>query len=310
MKKIFCIGEILIDFIAQPGHGLDKTRQFIKLAGGAPANVAVAAAKLGGEAAFIGNIGADSFGTYLCNVLAEFKIDMSLCTHSGKSTLAFVAIDEQGERNFEFYRGSDEDFKLRDIDLPATFVSNIIHFGSATAFLGGYLRSSYFQMLDYASENNMFISFDPNYRENLITSDELPNFIHDCNTFIACADLVKLNEIEAQLISGEDDLKKSCQHFHDLGAKNVVITLGSKGCLLSNHDGARYIPSRKLKKQVDSTGAGDAFIGALLYKLALHDEPNWDAFVVFANFVGAYTCCSYGAISAMPNMRQFLDFVG
>lgn len=310
MKKIICIGELLVDFVGQPGLGLAKTRQFAKMAGGAPANVAAAIAKLGGESAFLGNIGADSFGDFLINSMSELNVDTSLCTRGGRTTLAFVAVDKLGERDFEFYRGSDGEFSLKSIDLSLFTQDCAFHFGSATALIGGELRSSYFELLEIADENNQFISFDPNYREDLISAEDLPRFIQDCKTFIACSSLVKVSEVEAQLISGEDDLIRATSYFHSLGAKNIVVTLGARGALLSNKDGNRYIPTRKIKQIVDTTGAGDAFIGALLFKLAQHEEPNWDAFVVFANFVATCTCCNYGAINAMPTMRQFLDFLG
>lgn len=309
MRKIFCIGELIIDFIGQPNQGMVRSKQFAKMAGGAPANVAAGVAKLGGNANFIGNIGADSFGTFLQGTMNDLNVDTSLCTISGQTTLAFVAIDQFGERGFEFYRGSDGDFNLNEIDFTS-ISDGIVHFGSATAFISYDLRNSYYKLLNYAFDNEQFISFDPNYRETLVPAEQLDEFIADCRHFIACSDLVKCSEVEAQLISGEDELDKACKFMHKLGAKTVVITMGARGCLLSNEDGPRYIPTRKIKQQVDSTGAGDAFVAALLFKISLHDEINWDAYAVFANFVGACTCCNYGAINAMPTMRQFLDFLG
>lgn len=310
MKKIFCIGEVLIDFIGQPSMGIARSRQFAKMAGGAPANVAAAIAKLGGNVTMLANIGADSFGDFLAATLNDLKIETHYCSRSGKTTLAFVALDNDGERDFEFYSGNDADFALKDVSLPQLSCDDMVHFGSATAFLGGDLRDSYFELLELACESNCFISFDPNYRENLISNEDLPRFIHNCRTFIACADLVKVSEIEAQLISGEDDLLLATNYLRGLGAKTVVVTLGAQGTLLVDKQGSRYLATRKLQKVVDTTGAGDAFIGALLLKISEHEEINWDAFVTFANFVGACTCCNYGAINAMPTMRQFLEFLG
>jgi fructokinase len=308
MKKIYCIGELLVDFIGQTGQGIEKSTQFAKLAGGAPANVAAAVAKLGGAAAFMGQVGDDSFGRFLLSSLAELGININLCTSAGKTTLAFVALDRLGERDFEFYRGSDGDYQLADFDLSVIEREEIIHFGSATALLGGRLRSSYFQLLEFADSNNNFISFDPNYRENLVTPDLLANYLHDCKTFISYADVLKLSESEAQLISGEDDLYKAATYLQYVGAKNIIITLGARGALICNSGGSRIIPSRVIQA-VDTTGAGDAFMGALLFKLAQHPEPSWDSFIAFANLVGAFTCTNYGAIRAMPTMRQFLEFI-
>ena len=308
MKKIFCIGELLIDFMGQAGTDLARSNQFAKLAGGAPANVSAAVAKLGGKAYFMGKVGDDGFGEFLIASLRELGINTELVQRGGRTTLAFVAIDRFGERDFEFYRGSDGDYSIGDVELSCLGRDDIVHFGSATALLGGELRSSYLQLLELADSNANFISFDPNYRENLVKPECLAAYITDCKTFITLADLVKVSEIEAQLISGEDDLSLAAAYLRHVGAKTVVITMGEKGTLLANADGMRVIPSRKVQ-QVDSTGAGDAFMGGLLFKIAQHPEPNWDAFVAFANLVGAFSCTSYGAIKSLPTMRQFLEFV-
>lgn len=306
MKKVYCIGEVLVDFIGQPEAGIVNSKYFAKHPGGAPANVAAAIAKLGGNSYFLGQVGSDNFGSFLVASLQEVGIDTSFVERHGKTTLAFVAIDGFGEREFEFYRGNDSEYKL-----PESFslsVDSIIHFGSATALLGGKLKESYFQLLDYATGNGNFISFDPNFREDLVSPDLVGEYVHDCRTFISCSSLVKLNKSEAQLISGEDDISAAADAILRLGTEVVIITLGEKGALLCTNSGQKIIPS-KLIKQVDSTGAGDAFIGAILFKLSQNLDPNWEVFISFANLVGAYTCTSFGAIRAMPYMRDFLSFV-
>ncbi len=308
MKKVFCIGEMLIDFISQPGNSLAKTTNFIKTAGGAPANVAVAVAKLGGQASFIGNLGDDGFGDFLLTTLKNYQVDITHVTRSCKTTLAFVAIDKNGEREFEFYRGSDGDFKLSDINVNVITSSDIIHFGSATALINSELKNSYFDLLEFAVGNKNFISFDPNFRGDLINSDSLHVFISDCKLFISQSDLVKVSEIEAQLISGEDDLELAATYLLNIGAKVVIVTLGSRGALFCTQNTFKIIPSRSIQ-QVDSTGAGDAFMGGLLFKLAQHNEPNWEGFIAFANLIGAYSCSNFGAISSLPTMRQFLEFI-
>lgn len=308
MKKVFCIGELLVDLMGQPGMGFAKSNQFIKLAGGAPANVSAAVSKLGGKAYFMGQVGGDGFGEFLINSMNELGINSSLIKRGGRTTLAVVALDNRGERDFEFYRGSDGDYRISDIDLSCMDANDIVHFGSATALLGGELRNSYLQLLEIADSNGNLISFDPNYREDLVQPELLHEYIQDCKTFISLANLVKVSEIEAQLISGEDDLSLAAAYLRHVGAKNVVITMGEKGALLCNSDGTRMIPSRKIQ-QVDSTGAGDAFMGGVLFKLAQHPDPNWDSFVAFANLVGAFSCTGYGAIKSLPTMRQFLEFV-
>ena len=172
LSNVFCIGELLIDFIGKDiNKGLVNGVNFEKKAGGAPANVAAAVCKLGGKASFLGQVGNDSFGKYLVNVLKDADINVEMTKMEGCTTLAFVAIDENGERNFEFNRGSDGEYSFESIDLSKIGFNDIIHFGSATGFLEGELKNTYFKLLEYAKENNIFVSFDPNYRDALITED-------------------------------------------------------------------------------------------------------------------------------------------
>lgn len=306
MNKVFCIGELLIDFIGKDiNKGLEAGTNFEKKAGGAPANVAAAVCKLGGEAAFLGQVGDDSFGRFLVNMIKAVNIDVDMTKMEGRTTLAFVAIDENGERDFEFNRGSDGEYSFDSIDLKKIGSSDIIHFGSATALLDGELKKTYFKLLDYGKEKNIFVSFDPNYRDALITDDKLEQFIKDSKSFIEVADFIKLSDEEIKLITREININDGVKKLHELGAKVVAITLGSEGTLISNGEISEIVPSIKVK-QVDSTGAGDAFVGALLKKVAeLKDKKNipfeeWKRIIGFANKVGAITCTNYGAINSIP----------
>lgn len=308
-NKIFCIGELLIDFIGKDKNkALSKTVNFEKKAGGAPANVAAAVCKLGGEAYFLGQVGKDSFGKFLIETLKEVNINVEMTKMEGYTTLAFVSIDENGERDFEFHRGSDGDYSFSSIDLSKMSNKDIIHFGSATGFLEGELKNTYYKLLDYAKENNIFVSFDPNYRDALITADKLEGFIEDCKKFIKESDFIKLSDEEIRLITSEENIETAVKKIHEIGAKIVAVTLGSKGTLISNGSG-EIVPSIKIK-QVDSTGAGDAFVGAVLKQVAeLEDKKNisfdkWKEIVAYANKVGAITCTNYGAIASMPTAEE------
>lgn len=306
MNKVFCIGELLIDFIGKDiNKGLKEGINFEKKAGGAPANVAASVCKLGGEAAFLGQVGSDSFGRFLVDMLKSVNIDCEMTKMEGCTTLAFVAIDENGERDFEFNRGSDGEYSFDSIDLSKISKEDIIHFGSATGFLEGELKVTYFKLLEYAKEKNVFISFDPNYRDALITESKLEKFISDSKTFVKYADFVKLSDEEIKLITKEEDLKMGVKLLHEIGAKVVAITLGAEGTLISNGEEITVVPSIKIK-QVDSTGAGDSFVGAVLKQIAdlkykkNIDFEDWKKIIVYANKVGAITCTNYGAIDSMP----------
>ena len=314
MNKVFCIGELLIDFIGKDrGMCLKNGVNFEKKAGGAPANVGAAVCKLGGESYFLGQVGKDSFGEFLVDMLKSIGINTEMTKMDGYTTLAFVAIDENGERDFEFHRGSDGDYAFNNIDLNKIEKDDVIHFGSATGFLEGELRETYFKLLEFGRENGNFISFDPNYRDMLIKEESLEGFIEDCKKFISFCDFLKLSDEEIKLITKEEELEAGIKKLHSLGAKIVAVTLGGKGTLLSNGSSLEIVPSIKIA-QVDSTGAGDAFVGAVLKKVSEIknkkdlDLNSWKEIISYGNKVGALTCTNYGAIDAIPREEDLIKY--
>ncbi|MBT8186955.1 MAG: carbohydrate kinase, partial [Croceitalea sp.] len=214
MTRIFCVGELLIDFVAEnQGSNLSKAGIFTKKAGGAPANVACAISRLGGKSTFIGCVGKDPFGTFLLDVLKKEGVDISLAQRSKTfTTLAFVSISENGERDFVFSRGADKELKY-DSAIKRDFDRNMIHFGAATAMLGGPLEEAYGHYLFDALTKNSFISFDPNYRHDLWKDNEAV-FIKKCLPFVQKSHLCKFSLEEAQLLSGKQDLAEACAFLH------------------------------------------------------------------------------------------------
>src|SRR5690606_986476 len=227
MKKIFCVGELLIDFVAEKqGSDLSKATEFTKKAGGAPANVACAIAKLGGKGIFLGCVGNDPFGMFLLDVLKKEGVDVSLAQHSKTfTTLAFVSLAEDGERDFVFCRGADKALEY-DPNLRKILHGNILHLGAATALLGGSLEKAYGKYLFDALTKERFISFDPNFRGDLWKDDE-DTFIKKCTPFIEKSHLCKFSLEEAQLLSGKTDPSEACDVLHDVGTKIITVTMGS-----------------------------------------------------------------------------------
>ena len=308
-NNVFCIGELLIDMVCVDNKGLKNGEKFEKKAGGAPANVAASICKLEGNAYFLGQVGNDFFGKHLVELLKSLNINTDMTVERGSTTIALVGIDANGERNFDFLRGSDGEYSFDNIDLSKISNSDIIHFGSATGFLEGELKKTYFKLLEYAKSNNIYVSFDPNYRDALITQDKLELFVEDCIKFLRESDFTKLSDEELYLITKERDIETGVNKLHDLGAKVVTITLGAKGTYLSVKGQNKIIPSIEIK-QVDSTGAGDAFVGAVLRQVSDIDDKDsigfdrWKEIVSFANKVGAITCTNYGAIASMPTLNE------
>lgn len=310
MKKVFCVGELLIDFVAEKqGSDLSKAVEFTKKAGGAPANVSCAIAKLGGQSSFVGCVGHDPFGRFLINILKENGVDCSLVQRSDTfTTLAFVSLAEDGERDFVFSRGADMELQY-DSEVKKEFKGNMIHFGAATALLGGSLEKAYGHYYFDALTQDIFISFDPNYRGDL-WKNKGDKFVKKCLPYIEKAHLCKFSLEEAQLISGNNNLEKACKTIHEMGAQTIAVTLGSEGTYISTADNTATIPSVSVTP-VDTTGAGDAFIGCLLYQISQLDQPTalskdfgaLEKMVAMANKAGAITTTNYGAIESLPGLN-------
>ncbi|PWI59427.1 carbohydrate kinase [Bacillus subtilis] len=311
--SVVCIGELLIDFFCTDVDvDLKEGRQFLKSAGGAPANVSAAIAKLGGDAAFSGKVGNDPFGYFLKQTLDAVHVDTSMLVMDEKAptTLAFVSLKQNGERDFVFNRGADALFTLEDIDQEKLNEAKILHFGSATALLSDPFCSAYLRLMSIAKDNGQFISFDPNYREDLWRG-RVSEFVSVAKKAIAVSDFVKVSDEELEIISGVKDHEKGVAILHEIGANIVAVTLGKSGTLLSNGKDHEIIPSIPVTS-IDSTGAGDAFVGAALYQLANTDhiqsvEADFEKLreiVAFANKVGAVVCTKIGAIDALPSMDE------
>jgi len=311
MRSVFCIGEALIDFVGEKqGSDLSKAKEFTRKAGGAPANVACAIAKLGGRSSFIGSVGDDPFGNYLLNTLEDYGVDISLAQRSGIfTTLAFVSLAENGERDFVFSRGADREL-LYLPEVKSQFPGNMIHLGAATALLGGPLEKAYSHYFFDALTEGALISFDPNYRMDLWKKRE-KDFIRKCLPFIEKAQLCKFSLEEAQLLSGKKNLQDACKELHQIGTPVIAVTLGPDGTYLSSPSGQQTVPSIHIKP-VDTTGAGDAFIGCLLYQLSklenleviFENDNVLFEMVAMANKAGAITATHYGAIDSLPGLDQ------
>lgn len=308
-SSIFCIGELLIDMVCVDNKGLKNGEKFEKKAGGAPANVAAAISKLNGDAYFLGQVGNDYFGDFLIEMLKSLNVNTDMAVREGSTTMALVGIDNTGERNFNFLRGSDKDYSFKNIDINKIKKDDIIHFGAATGLLDGELKKTYFKLLEFAKQNSIYISFDPNYRDAFIKPDMEEKFVSDCIEFLKICDFTKLSDEELKLITKEDSIEKGVLKLHQIGAKVVTVTLGSKGTYLSINGQSIVIPSIKIN-QIDSTGAGDAFVGAVLEKVSeIQDKRNipfdaWKEIIEFSNKVGAITCTNYGAIASIPTLEQ------
>ncbi|MDI9337405.1 MAG: carbohydrate kinase [Alphaproteobacteria bacterium] len=311
MKKIFCIGEALIDMMCTDRNvSLKEGVNFIKKCGGAPTNVSIALKALGGDIQLAAVVGNDPFGDFIFQTLEDFNLDTTyIFKHNDKfTTIAYVSLQANGERDFYFQRGADGFVRIRDIQDINFSKFDIFHFGSATAFLEADLYYTYLYLFNLAVKENKFICFDPNYRD-LLFGNHKEHFITQSLAFIEKAHFVKLSEAEALLIAQKNSLDESIAYFIKITKATFVITLGKEGSILV-FGGRNYkIPSVEVQC-IDSTGAGDAFVAAMLYQVQnlksdiKHDLDLklWLQFVENANKIAAKSCEYLGAIEAYKHL--------
>ena len=311
--KVLCIGEALIDMICTDrGSRLADGQNFLKKAGGAPANVAAAIAALGGQVDMAAKVGKDPFGQHLIDLLNEMGVNTKWVIQDPNSftTFAFDSLMEDGERDFYFNRGADGQLSMADLATLNLNEYSIVHFGSATGFLPGPLQATYIDLLNKAKAAGALISFDPNYRHLLFPNDTA-SFITQSWHFIQSCDFFKLSDEEALLITGLDTVQTAAAALRAKTNAVFAITLGKEGTLLSTSHGTEIISSIPITA-IDATGAGDAFVGAVLYQLngtkpadmqAIAIE-RWQTMITNANKAGARTCEYMGAMEAFKHLNN------
>lgn len=311
MYDVAAIGESLIDFTPAGTNELGM-QLFSRNPGGAPANVLAMYAKLGGQTAFIGKVGDDAFGRFLTDTMKSAGIDVSEVRTDNEipTTLAFVQLDENGDRSFSFYRKPGADVMLTREELPHDLLKSckIFHFGSVS-LTDEPCRSATLEAVKLAKQAGAIISYDPNYRP-LLWKDKA-RAVKEMSDALVYADILKVSEEELTLLTGEHDLQAGAQKLVQSGASVVLITLGAKGAFYYTPSCHGILRTYDVKT-VDTTGAGDAFLGALLWclsgkslaQLQTLEQSDWESIVAFANAAGSLTTTSKGAIPAMPDKQQ------
>lgn len=315
MTDVTALGELLVDF-TYAGNSANGRRVFEQNPGGAPANVLAAVSRLGLSSAFIGKVGRDMHGEFLRDTLMEAGIDTDGLVMSDEAftTLAFVNLGENGERSFSFARKPGADTLLRAEELPLGLVreSRVFHVGSLS-LCAEPARSATLAALDEAERAGCVISYDPNYRPALWDSEE--EACRQMRSIVGRAKLVKVSDEEAPLLTGFSEPEKAAAYLVEHGAYLAAVTLGAGGAYIAARDGGCHVPSYAVEP-VDTTGAGDAFWGAMLFMLlksgiAPEDLSMNDAarFAKFANAAAALCVMSRGAIPAMPALNDVEKFM-
>lgn len=308
--SVVSFGELLIDFVAlESGVTVGDASGFIKAPGGAPANVAVAVARLGYDSAFMGQVGDDPFGEHLAEILeAEFvNIDGLTYSSTARTALAFVSNTVDGDRSFMFYRHPSADMLMtpKDVALNVIDQHKIFHFGSIT-MIHEPSKSATLTAVKHALDQGKFVSYDPNLR--------LPLWENEASAKAGMlagfefANFVKISEDEVQFLTGGHDVSVLWRD----NIQVICVTYGHDGAEVHLKDGRSFRHHGYNVRATDTTGAGDAFVAGMLTGILDHFD-NYQEHIpdilAFANAVGAMTTRQKGAIPSLPSMEQAKQFL-
>lgn len=320
MSKVIAIGEALIDFIPdQKGVALKDVQSFLRVPGGAPLNVAAAVAKLGGKSKILTKLGEDSFAETILEAVEPIGVDISSVkrTKEANTALAFVSLNANGERDFSFYRNPSADMLLDENEINEEDFSDgdILHFCSVS-LIDAPIKKAHNKAIEYCLKHNGIISFDPNIRLPLWENPK------DCKEaileFMPKANILKISDEELEFITG---IKNEEEALRSLFVGNVALVIYTKGS-----GGADFITNKRtvnssgFRVQVeDTTGAGDSFIGSLLYQIVERnldikalislDEEEVKKMLRFSNGTAALVVSKKGAIESLPHKQQVETFI-
>lgn len=314
MIDVVALGELLIDFTCQ---GVDESGYPTMAAhpGGAPANFLAALARFGAKTAMIGKVGEDAFGKLLLGTLKKSGIDTRgmVASKDVFTTLAFVTLDENGDRTFSFARkpGADTCISYEELDLRLIDEAKVFHFGTLS-LTHEPARTATKKAVAYAKEKGKLVTFDPNLRKPLW--DDLEEARAQMLWGLKQADVVKISDEEVEFLFDSDPKAGADHIIKEYGVKLVFVTCGPDGCFFQNQNCSGQAPGLQEIHTVDTTGAGDIFGGSALWKLLQMGKSPEELNEYQLRDVTEFACVSaglsttrHGGISSVPSPEQVWD---
>jgi fructokinase len=314
--KIVSLGEVVADVYLEQTPS-DVELQFTARPGGAPANVAVAVAKLGAQASFVGRLGDDLFGDFILRALHAVGVETAAVRREPpptRTTLAFVEVSKDGNREFTFYRSvpaADELLAPEDIHRESLSGASFANFGSIP-LIKDPVRSATHKFAQLASEMDVPVAFDVNLREHLWKS--LDEFREAIEPMLGLATVIKLSADELAPVLGTEDPEEGAGMLLSRGATLALVSMGHQGALYATKTFHGTAPSFEPERVLDATGAGDAFLAGTLAHLA--ETPGWrehEASVHEAvrrgTAAGAMACAEFGAMPGLPTRDKLDQFI-
>ena len=311
---VVALGELLIDFTCE---AVDAGGYPTMAAhpGGAPANFLAALSRFGAETALMGKVGDDAFGKMLLGTLQKAGIDTRgmVTTEEVFTTLAFVTLDETGNREFSFSRkpGADTCLTERELDLRLIDETKVFHFGTLS-LTHEPARSATYRAVEYARRQGKWITFDPNLRKPLWK--DLDTAKEQMRWGLSQADVVKISDEEVEFLFGMTPEEGAAHILREFGGKLVFVTCGARGCFFQNRRTSGMVPGLTGLSVVDTTGAGDIFGGSALWMLLQTGEDPAELTEAQLRKVTEFACASaglsttrYGGISSVPSYEQVME---
>jgi fructokinase len=304
LGKIVTLGEVVSD-IYMGEEISDVEMGFVARPGGAPANVAVAAARLGSEATFVGSVGEDLFGDFILRALESEGVDTTGVSRQSpptRTSLAFVEIADDGDRAFTFYRSSpaaDELLSSADVTEDLISGASFVNFGSIP-LIREPARSATHRIVELARELDVPVAFDVNFREHLWESAE--DAREAVEPLLDLSTIVKLGDDEISPLLGTEDAEEAAGMLLDRGVSLVLVSMGPEGAFYATREFSGEVPTFDVGEVIDATGAGDAFLAATLVHLSGQpfDEERVREATLRGCAAGALACTDYGAMGALP----------
>lgn len=317
MRRLFTVGEALIDFIPKQREvALKEVVEFERRVGGAPANVACVAGKLGADVCMLTQVGEDAFGELIVDTLKENGVDTSQIktTDAANTALAFVSLKNDGERDFSFYRKPSADmlYKTEDAENVQLSKDDVLYFGSVSLNTND-MRNAHDVLINQHQSQDGIIFFDPNVRLPLWSDAEECRAV--INTYIPHANIIKVSDEELEFITGIKEEATAIASLFTGRVEAVVYTKGRNGSELYINGEKVYEAPGLNVKAVDTTGAGDAFSGAFLFQLLNREKESLDYFLQdnfetvlsLSNKLGAYQTLNYGAVENLPSYTELVN---
>lgn len=316
MTDMVALGELIIDFAPKGtdryGYPLLQAQ-----AGGAPANLLSAFCKYGGTGVMIGKVGRDAFGDLMLKSLKSIGADIRGVIQDERyfTTMAFVTLDEKGDRSFSFARkpGADVRFGFDEIDLSLIDEGNIFHF-STLSLTDEPGRTATLECVKYAKSKGKLISYDPNLRLNLWKNAE------DAREYMLkgfeYADIVKISDNEVEFLWNCGIEEGAEIIFEKYGAKLVYVTLGPDGCYYRNKNASGYVAAPAGVQAVDTTGAGDIFGGSAMSRfIKLNKQPDrltgdeLKEICRFATAAATLSTLENGGFTSVPDIERVYEIL-